>query len=139
MNKIVKCNFLVIVFILLLNLSFSSCKVGAVNVLDNKKTQKPNIIYILTDDLGYGDIGVFFQNERKKADNRSEPWLSTPNLDKMAQEGAMLNQHYAAAPVCAPSRASKRASINCDCSAVIAPSPTRDWRTPRKRLEPSCN
>lgn len=106
MNKIVKCNFLVIVFILLLNLSFSSCKVGAVNVLDNKKTQKPNIIYILTDDLGYGDIGVFFQNERKKADNRSEPWLSTPNLDKMAQEGAMLNQHYAAAPVCAPSRAS---------------------------------
>lgn len=68
--------------------------------------KKPNIIFILTDDLGYGDIGVFFQNKRKANKDRSEPWMATPNLDKLAQEGAMLTQHYCAAPVCAPSRAS---------------------------------
>ena len=50
--------------------------------------------------------GVLFQNERKEMGDRSEPWLLTPNLDKMASEGARLPQHYSAAPVCAPSRAS---------------------------------
>lgn len=68
--------------------------------------RSPNIIYILTDDLGYGDVGVFFQNQRKIKGDRSEPWVLTPNLDQMASEGAMLTHHYAAAPVCAPSRAS---------------------------------
>ncbi|GAA4297207.1 arylsulfatase [Aestuariibaculum suncheonense] len=71
-----------------------------------KNASKPNIIFILTDDLGYGDIGVFYQNQRKAKGERSQPWTSTPNLDKMAHEGAMLTQHYAAAPVCAPSRSS---------------------------------
>lgn len=67
---------------------------------------KPNIIFILMDDLGYGDLGAFFQNERKRRNDRSEPWLLTPQLDQMAAEGAMLPQQYCAAPVCAPSRAS---------------------------------
>lgn len=67
---------------------------------------KPNIIYILTDDLGYGDVGVFFQNQRAAKNDRSEPWALTPNLDKMASEGAILTHHYSAAPVCAPSRSS---------------------------------
>ncbi|MDP4285717.1 MAG: sulfatase-like hydrolase/transferase [Bacteroidota bacterium] len=70
---------------------------------DNFK--KPNIIFILTDDLGYGDLGVFFQNQRRKTNKRNEPWTMTPYLDKMAKEGATLEQ-YCAAPVCAPSRAS---------------------------------
>ena len=68
--------------------------------------KKPNIIFIFTDDLGYGDIGVLYQNLRKKKADKSEPWAATPNLDIMANEGAILTQHYAAAPVCAPSRAS---------------------------------
>ncbi|CAM3544572.1 sulfatase-like hydrolase/transferase [Zobellia roscoffensis] len=68
--------------------------------------EKPNIIYILTDDLGYGDIGAFFQNQRKENNDRSEPYTLTPHLDKMASEGAMLTHHYTAAPVCAPSRSS---------------------------------
>lgn len=68
--------------------------------------EKPNIIFILVDDMGFGDMGVFFQNKRKENEDLSEPWLSTPNLDKMASEGAMLTQHYTPAPVCAPSRAS---------------------------------
>lgn len=72
----------------------------------SNKSSKPNIIFILVDDLGYGDLGVFFQNQRKEKGNRSEPWLYTPQLDKMAMDGAMLPQQYAAAPVCAPSRAS---------------------------------
>ncbi|UCS92005.1 sulfatase-like hydrolase/transferase [Echinicola marina] len=68
--------------------------------------EKPNIIFILTDDLGYGDLGKFFQNERMATGDRSEPWILTPELDKMAEAGAMLTNHYTAAPVCAPSRAS---------------------------------
>lgn len=68
--------------------------------------QQPNIIFILTDDLGYGDIGVFFQNQRKSNNDRSEPWMATPKIDELAREGTMLTQHYCAAPVCAPSRAS---------------------------------
>ncbi|MEJ5995396.1 sulfatase-like hydrolase/transferase [Pedobacter sp. Du54] len=68
--------------------------------------KRPNIIFILTDDLGYGDIGVFYQNLRKSQNIRNHPFTQTPNLDKLANGGAMLMQHYAAAPVCAPSRAS---------------------------------
>jgi arylsulfatase A-like enzyme len=66
----------------------------------------PNIIFILTDDLGWGDLGVLYQNSRKKAGNRAEPWHSTPNLDLFAAQGAVLPHHYCPAPVCAPSRAS---------------------------------
>lgn len=68
--------------------------------------QKPNIIFILTDDLGYGDLGILYQNQRAKANNRSNPRALTPNLDKLANEGVQMRQQYCAAPVCAPSRAS---------------------------------
>lgn len=67
---------------------------------------KPNIIFILTDDLGVGDIGVFFQNRRKEQNNRSAPWQYTPNIDLIAKRGAILTNNYCNAPVCAPSRAS---------------------------------
>ncbi|WP_084087997.1 sulfatase-like hydrolase/transferase [Fodinibius roseus] len=63
----------------------------------------PNIIFILTDDLGYGDIGAFYQNERV---DEGEPFHKTPNLDRMVAEGIRLDRHYVGAPVCAPSRAS---------------------------------
>lgn len=64
---------------------------------------KPNIIFILCDDLGYGDLGVFQQNARAAA---GLPAFHTPNLDAMAAQGAVLSRHYCPAPVCAPSRAS---------------------------------
>ncbi|MCG2460740.1 sulfatase-like hydrolase/transferase [Flavobacteriaceae bacterium F89] len=67
--------------------------------------QKPNIIFILTDDLGYGDLGVFFQNQLVTG-NAGHPRQFTPHLDQMAKEGALLPQQYSPAPVCAPSRAS---------------------------------
>ena len=63
---------------------------------------KPNIIFILTDDLGYGDVGYTFAAPKKVGEARIE----TPFLDSMAREGVELTDHYCAAPVCAPSRAS---------------------------------
>lgn len=72
----------------------------------NRKHKKPNIIFILTDDLGYGDLGVLFQNMRAQEKGTAHPREYTPNLDRMAEEGALMTQHYSAAPVCAPSRAS---------------------------------
>jgi arylsulfatase A-like enzyme len=74
--------------------------------------KKPNIIFILTDDLGYGDLGVFAQNQRKNSGDRSKPYQLSPNLDKMAARGAMFTNQYANAPVCAPSRASFLTGVN---------------------------
>ena len=79
---------------------------AALRAADAPKPAKPNIIFILTDDLGYGDLGVLFQNSRQQANNRRKPWELTPKLDRFAAEGAQLRSHYCAAPVCAPSRAS---------------------------------
>ena len=56
--------------------------------------KKPNVILIFVDDLGYGDLGCF-----------GHPIIKTPNLDKIAQNGAKLTSFYAAANVCSPSRA----------------------------------
>ncbi len=67
---------------------------------------RPNIIFILTDDLGYGDLGVFYQNSRNFSANRNQPAFVTPSLDTLAANGMRLTRHYCPAPVCAPSRAS---------------------------------
>lgn len=67
---------------------------------------RPNIIFVLTDDLGWGDLGVLHQNSRDFANNRNLPAFSTPNLDSMAAQGVRMDRHYCPAPVCAPSRAS---------------------------------
>ena len=69
-------------------------------------TRRPNIIFILCDDLGFGDIGAFYQNQRAAMHDRGVPFFSTPNIDTLARDGVKLMQHYSAAPVCAPSRAS---------------------------------
>jgi len=78
-----------------------NCKPETVN--SGGSAAAPNIIFILTDDLGYGDLGCFWQNQRNES---GKPAGATPNLDRMAAEGAMLTHHYCAAPVSAPSRAS---------------------------------
>ena len=57
-------------------------------------SRKPNIIFILADDLGYGDLGCFGQKQ-----------IQTPCLDRMASEGMKLTDHYSGSTVCAPSRA----------------------------------
>ena len=55
---------------------------------------RPNIVVLLCDDLGYGDLGCY-----------GHPHIETPNLDRLAGEGLTLTDCYAAAPVCSPSRA----------------------------------
>src|SRR3954463_13026645 len=54
---------------------------------------RPNIVFLLADDLGYGDIGAFGQTK-----------IRTPNLDKLATEGMKLTMHYGGHKICAPSR-----------------------------------
>ncbi len=75
---------------------------------------KPNIILVLTDDLGIGDLGVHHQNERAR---KGLPAIVTPNLDQFAGKGVRLDRHYTAAPVCAPARASLLTGVHqghCD-------------------------
>jgi len=61
--------------------------------LANKKKTRPNIVYILADDLGYGELGVYGQEK-----------IETPNIDALASKGMLFTQHYSGAPVCAPAR-----------------------------------
>ncbi|SMC80043.1 Arylsulfatase A [Cellulophaga tyrosinoxydans] len=81
-----------IICICLMVLSVFGCK-------KNKETQKqiakPNILFILVDDLGYHDLGI-----------TGSTFYETPNVDKLANEGMMFTQGYAASSVCSPSRAS---------------------------------
>ncbi len=56
-------------------------------------TRKPNIIFIMADDLGYGDLGCYGQTR-----------IKTPHIDKLAEEGIRFTQAYAGGPVCTPSR-----------------------------------
>ena len=60
-----------------------------------KKNTQPNILFILCDDMGYGDLGCYGQ-----------PFIRTPHIDAMAGEGMRFTQAYAGSPVSAPSRAS---------------------------------
>lgn len=62
--------------------------------------KRPNILFILADDLGWGDLGLNFQNE--KTGKRHV----TPELDTMGQQGVRMLAHYCPSPICAPSRAS---------------------------------
>jgi arylsulfatase A len=54
---------------------------------------RPNVVFILADDLGYADLGCYGQRK-----------IHTPNIDRLAAEGMRLSQHYSGSPVCAPSR-----------------------------------
>jgi len=63
-------------------------------VKKSAKNQKPNIIYILADDLGWAELGCY-----------GNTFNETPNLDKLARQGMLFTDAYAAAPVCSPYRA----------------------------------
>ena len=61
----------------------------------NESSTIPNIVFIMCDDMGYGDLGCYGQ-----------PYISTPRIDSLAREGMRFTQAYAGSPVSAPSRAS---------------------------------
>src|SRR5688572_18320243 len=65
---------------------------GALSAADSK-ANRPNIIFILADDLGYGDVGCYGQKI-----------IPTPNIDRLAAQGMRFTQFYAGSTVCAPSR-----------------------------------
>lgn len=83
-----KYHFLVVIIALVLTACQNKPKQTAAT-----KAPKPNIIYILADDMGYGELGSYGQEQ-----------IETPNLDALAQNGMRFTQHYTAAPVCAPAR-----------------------------------
>ncbi len=66
---------------------------GIASVSYQQEERKPNIIIFFADDLGYADLGSF-----------GNPYIRTPNLDRMAAEGQRWTDFYVAAPVCSPSR-----------------------------------
>tara|TARA_R110002012_G_scaffold283304_1_gene473500 strand:- start:13249 stop:14598 length:1350 start_codon:yes stop_codon:yes gene_type:complete len=68
---------------------------------------KPNIIYILADDLGYGDLSSYGQTK-----------FSTPNIDALAEEGILFTQHYAGSSVCAPARSSLLTGLHTGHTAI---------------------
>lgn len=79
--------------------------------------RRPNIILILADDLGYGDVGRYGQK-----------LFRTPNLDRMADGGTRFTQFYASAPVCAPSRASLMTGLHQGHALVRGNTDVNDQR-----------
>ena len=71
--------------------------------------EKPNIILIMTDDQGWGEVGYY-----------DHPVLKTPNLDAMAANGLRLDRFYAGAPVCSPTRASVLTGRSNDRAGVFS-------------------
>ena len=79
-----------------------------------KGANRPNIVFILFDDLGYGDLGI-----------TGSQAISTPNIDRLAKQGLNLSNFYAPAPVCTPSRAgflTGRLPLRAGMPAVVFPS-----------------
>ncbi|UCE85901.1 MAG: sulfatase [Deltaproteobacteria bacterium] len=67
---------------------------GVVRPIPGSEAPRPNLVVILADDLGYGDLGI-----------QGSGAIATPHLDRLAAEGMRLTHFYASAPVCSPSRA----------------------------------
>ena len=77
--------YIKILIVINLSFTFFSC--------ESLVKKQPNIIYILADDLGYGELGVYGQKK-----------IETPNIDNLSKSGMIFTNHYTGAPVCAPAR-----------------------------------
>jgi len=91
----------------------------------------PNIIFIFTDDQGWGDMGVY-----------GHPEMKTPNLDKLASEGMLFTEGYASSPVCSPSRVAALTGLYPARTgmhhALLAPATNERRGVPQRGLDPSC-
>lgn len=84
------------------------------------KNAKPNVIFILVDDMGWGDLDANWSQQKlngRTVDRKNE--FKTPALSAMAREGIQLRRHYSAAPVCAPARASLLLGVHQGHSRVV--------------------
>ena len=84
------------------------------------KTSKPNVIFILVDDMGWGDLDSNWSQQKlngRTVERKNE--FKTPALSALAREGIQLRRHYSAAPVCAPARASLLLGVHQGNSRVV--------------------
>lgn len=89
-------------------LLLSSCAMLAtMSCTTPKEEEKLNVIYILADDLGYGDLGCYGQDK-----------IQTPNINKMAEQGMLFTNHYAGCTVSAPSRCSLMTGLHTGHSQI---------------------
>ena len=91
---------------------------GSLLCLNAFAQQRPNIIFVMADDMGYGDIEPFGQK-----------LIKTPNLSRMAQEGITLTNHYAGTSVCAPSRCALMTGLHTGHAEVRGNMQKCEWRT----------
>jgi len=75
------------------SMALSGCAGAAQRGGFGANSRRPNIVYIIADDLGYAEVGCYGQKK-----------IKTPNIDKLATQGMKFTQHYSGNPVCAPSR-----------------------------------
>lgn len=94
--------------VLCTSLALASCGNG------QKNDQPPNIVFILADDLGYGDLSCYGQQK-----------FSTPNIDRLAQQGMLFRQHYSGCTVSAPSRASLMTGLHTGHTFIRG---NREWK-----------
>src|SRR5947208_12247754 len=71
--------------------------------------QRPNIVFILADDLGYGELGCYGQKK-----------ILTPNIDRLAKEGMRFTQCYSGSHVCAPSRSTLMTGLHTGHTPIRA-------------------
>jgi arylsulfatase len=81
------------IYVLCLLLQLSTATRPALAIDERQPPLPPNIVFILADDLGYGELGCYGQTK-----------IRTPHIDRLASEGIRFTQHYSGAPVCAPAR-----------------------------------
>ncbi|MBQ9828748.1 MAG: sulfatase-like hydrolase/transferase [Akkermansia sp.] len=97
--------------------AFALCLLLAAGQLTGA-AEKPNILLVLVDDMGWGDLNINVPATCADGTVRP-PAINTPSLAKMAQRGVQLRRHYTAAPVCAPARASLFGGTHQGHSEVI--------------------
>jgi len=93
---------------------------------NKESSNKPNIIFILADDLGYGDLSCYGQEK-----------FQTPNIDKLAERGMRFTQHYSGATVCAPSRSALMTGLHTGHTPVRGNKgmqPEGQWPLPAESL-----